>query len=591
MSVSGSDWGTISSYKWANVSWPEGAGHSGTGPNARYVKMSSSSTTNSITLARLFLGSSSGNETALAAGDYTFACTVYDAMGHSKTTDIITVTVSRPAQAIEIWHDYGEADDGTMDVTGTNQYNNFVVMDGAGDTGQLRAVFAPRNSVGDGVTFSSSDSSVTVASGGLLTAETAGSARITASGTAGGNTLTANTMVYVPRTRYAVTIPEEWLTPVAGEKVHRGTIGDFPGSSCKAELVWNYIGQFGRYEYTADTFEGDLVYYPTVRIRPYSNVCYPVKIDYGYSRTDYNVDPDAFELTVNGVSYLGAAYCGQDCFYDTAPLSSEGSDDFIDFDLDPTEKLIDWRDDYVSKVRFSLSVPGAGDPKDVTGGDDITNLNYTLDTEGLQISDSVMRVTDMDSIEDDDPSNDALEAFETYEADETYRSSVTLVINSFYRNEDGGRARFADKVTVIEPELGALTDDSHLPNLLYGYVYFTVSEPESDALADGIQVLMNVATGDSAKWPVSPATHDADADGAVTGKDAVKLLMQGAKALDTDCKVLVSSYDKNGRSLKTLVLFEGGNVQKSDFTGAARIKVFFVDGQFRPMRNAIERML
>lgn len=296
-------------------------------------------------------------------------------------------------------------------------------------------------------------------------------------------------------------------------------------------------------------------------------------------------------MTVNGVSYFGASYCGQDCFYDTAPISTEGSNDFIEFDLDRTEKLIDWRDDYISKARFSLSVPSAGDPKDVTGGDDITWLSYSLETDGLHVSDSVMRVTDPGSIEDDDPSNDALKAFETYEAGETYRSHVTIMIDNSYRNEDGGKAHFADKVVAIEPELGALTDDSSLPNMVHGYVYFTVPEPESDALAEGIRVLMNVATGDSAKWPVSVAAYDADADGTVTGKDAVKLLTEGAKTLGSDCKVLVSSYDKNGRSLKTLVLSDGGNVKKSDFTGAAKIKVFFLDGQYRPMRKAIEQTL
>ena len=326
-----------------------------------------------------------------------------------------------------------------------------------------------------------------------------------------------------------------------------------------------------------------------MRIRPNAGICYPVNITYNYSRTDYDVDPDAFRLTVNGVSYLGAAFCGRDYFYSTAPISSADSDDFIDFELDRTEKLIDWRDDYVSSVRFSLTVPNAGDPKDVTGSDDIVLLRYTVETVGLQVSDSVRRVTDVGTIEDNNPSNDALEDFETYEAGETYRSCVTFVIQSFYRNEDSSRVRFADTVTVVEPELGALTDASHLPYYFYGYVYFTIPESETDTLRDGLQALMNAATGDEAKWPVT-AAHDADGDGSVTGKDAVILLRQAAGEMGAD-RVLVAAYDENGQILKTLELAAGGTVRKSDFTDAHTIKVFFVDAQFRPVRKAVEGMV
>ena len=466
--VSGSGWGTNKKYQWKNVSWPEG-----TEPNTRYVGNSTSATTNTISLAKLF--GVTGVETRLAEGTYCVSCTVYDLdYDNAVTSVVLTVKVYRPAQGLEIWQDV-EADR----VDSVNVTDGFVVLDGVGGTAVIRGVFTPQNAKTGTVTYSSyGTGTATVSSEGGITGKAPGMTTVQAK----SGSLSATTKVLVPRTKYSITIPEEWLNVKAGETVHRGAIpGTFQG--CTAELVWNTVGTFSNSEYTADTFVGDLNYFPTVRIYPNSGVCYPVDIDYFYAnsgRIDYDVDPERFEITVNDVTYFGA-YCGRTTFYDTEPVSAgDKSEDFIDLDMDPTGKIIDWRDEYISYVLFSVDTPFAGDPKDVTGEGDSVQLDYSVATDGITVgSDSVYRVTDLSTIKDKDPGNDALEEdFTAYELGETYRAQIYLLVDRYYKTPAGGTAHFADTVVAVEPELGAITRVQY--SLVYAYVYFTVTEERKE---------------------------------------------------------------------------------------------------------------
>ena len=460
--ASGTGWGTIVKYKWKNVSWPAGAN-----PSATYVGHSTSSTSDTITLAELF--GAKGYETNLLSGSYSFSCTVYDNYNNSATSTIQTITVTRPVTGIEVWHDVEAESHDSFNVT-----NGFIVLD-EGKTEVLKTVFTPKNAAGlaSSVTYSSSDSAVASVSGDMVTAKKAGSATVTVK-YEGSNTYTAATAVLVPKTKYDITVPEEWLKAKAGGTVHRGTL---PTSDpdFTAELIW-YAGD---YEYTDDTFVGNQSYTPRLILYPKAGVCYPVDVDYdAYYRIDYNVNRERFEITVNGTTYYGASYCDVDYFSDEKPVSSgDKTDDYIELDMDPTGMIIDPRDEYLSHVVFSLNVPSAGAPKDMSASE-IMTLDCDILTDGVIAGgDSVRHVTDPSTITDKDPSNDAFEDFATYKAGEWYRDNVYLLLDRNYTTVKGGRAYFADSVVAIEPELGTLTDDRSAPyGTVNAYVYFQVEE-------------------------------------------------------------------------------------------------------------------
>ncbi|MBQ4371430.1 MAG: hypothetical protein II803_03355, partial [Firmicutes bacterium] len=443
-------WGVIRNYKWKNVSWPEGCR-----PATTYVNRSSS---NTITLAELFMGGT-GNETGLLPGVYVFSCTATDTNGNSATSHNCYVEVRRPAQGIELWHRYGEADFDEEDVTG-----GFIVMKGPGFNDRLRPVFAPAGSTPGSTEFSRDTICVDVNNEGFISARTSGSAIVTAAGTGDHSSLSAQAKVIVPRTEYSVSVYEDWLNANAGGEVRRGEIQVSVLDTFSAELIWYVESGIGGV-FDGDTFEGETSYRPVIRIYPDEGTYYPVKETHQYGRTEYEVDLDALVLNVNGARYSGASLCGREVFFNAEPVS-EGSvyNDYIDFELDPTGILINWRDEYLTSAVFSVDVPAAGQPKDVTGDGDLPTLFYTVITDGVKISgDTVRHVTDPSSVSDSDPSNDAVEDFTAYEAGETYRDRIWLVIDSSYRNDMLGRAWFADDVKAVEPELRTVSDGSSLP--------------------------------------------------------------------------------------------------------------------------------
>lgn len=460
---SGTGWGTITRYKWQNVSWP-----ADTKPNAKYK----TTTGNTITIAELF--GAPGHETQFfTAGTYRFSVTAYDNYDNSATSGTVTINVSRPPQGIEI---HSDVDGYNMDVS-----NGFVVT-APFNTVDFDYLLTPQNSAGSAsnISYSSSDTSVAEPEGGgSVYARKPGSANVTVKY---GSSISASAKLLVSTTKYDLTIDEKLLTPKAGETVYRGTLSVPSSANFTAELVWNYVGQYSSSsrEFTGDTFEGNLIYYPTVRIYPKNGVVYPVDIkkpNGASGRTDYTVDPDRFEITINGMTYYGATYCGQDTFFDAEPVSSgDKSYDFIDLDMERSEKLIDWRDDYLDRVMFNLDIPNAGSKKQKI--DDINWMPLSSEQEGVLFSgNSVTHITDINCVKDDDPANDKTEDFSTYQAGEIYRYSIHINKQFSYRNAHGGQLYFTESTQAMEPEHRTLTDSKSADSgYITAFVYFTPSD-------------------------------------------------------------------------------------------------------------------
>ena len=470
---SGTGWGTITRYKWQNVSWP-----ADTKPNVKYK----TTTGNTITIAELF--GAPGHETQFfTAGTYKFSVTAYDNYDNSATSGTVTINVSRPPQGIEI---HANVDGYNMDVS-----NGFVVT-APFNTVDFDYLLTPQNSAGSAsnISYSSSDTSVAEPEGGgSVYARKPGSANVTVKY---GSSISASAKLLVSTTKYDLTIDEKLLTPKAGETVYRGALSVPSSANFTAELIWNYVGQYSSSsrEFTGDTFEGNLVYYPTVRIYPKNGVVYPVDIkkpNGASGRTDYTVDPDRFEITINGMTYYGATYCGKDTFFDAEPVSSgDKSYDFIDLDMERSEKLIDWRDDYLDRVMFNLDIPNAGSKKQKI--DDISWMPLSSEQEGvLFLGNSVMHVTDISSIKDDDPANDKTEDFSTYQAGEIYRYSIHINKQFSYRNAHGGQLYFTESTQAMEPEHRTLTDSKSADSgYITAFVYFTPSDITSGDVSGSV---------------------------------------------------------------------------------------------------------
>ncbi len=515
--VSGTGWGKISQYKWKMVSWP-----SGYQPTAKLH--SDSTTTNSVSRSLAWILSRTGNETELYQGTYQIACIAYDVYGNQTTSPAVNITVSRPATGIKLYtHEIPSSYSDSFDIT-----DKFVVLkdEKGNDAYEINSEFTPKNSVGGTVSYTSSDTGIAkVSSSGFIKGYKAGRATVKAT----WNGRSASTTVLVPKTKYDITIPDEWLHVEARGKVHRGALSVPSSADFTAELIWNS----GDREYTADTFAGNLVYYPTLRIYPKKGVCYPVSAEDNYNSIYYTVDSDRFEISVNGNTYYGGVYCGRDTFYDSEPVSQgDKYSDFIDLDLDSTGVIIDPRDEYIGNVVFLLDTPLAGQPKDVTS-DEISQLNCTIVTKGVTFSgDSVRHVTDLSSVSDNDIKNDKTEDFTKYSGGETYRYTVWLNIDSKYKTSAGGRAYFADTVKAVDPELKTITDDSNTKyNLVLAYAYFTV--PMSDMLIGDVNndgkvngadagILNRYTSGWSgyAEKIINMDAADINRDGKVNGADA-----------------------------------------------------------------------
>ena len=144
-----------------------------------------------------------------------------------------------------------------------------------------------------------------------------------------------------------------------------------------------------------------------------------------------------------------------------------------------------------------------------------------------------MHVTDYDSIKDDNPLNDKLEDFTTYQANETYRYAIGLFANTRgYTTQYGGKVYFAEQVTVVEPEHRTLTNTDNLSyGLVYGYIYFTVSETEAGGIGGG------------------PLIGDVNQDGSVDATDRMILSRYLAKWDGYAAKIKsmdAADIDRNG---------------------------------------------
>lgn len=515
VSTSGSGWSTIDRYRWEVISVP--AGFTG---YARYHNF----TTNKVTLAEIF--SKTNYATAFIEGEYVLQCHVRDTLGNQQTSSPVTVTVKRPPSNLAIYCN----DD---DVTG-----KFIAFATTHDTATLNVSLLPDNSVSANTTFfSSSDTTVcTVTQGGVIQAKKDGTATITVS----NGTISKTVRVYVPKTDYNITIPASYLKAEAGEVAYQGAISVPSNAGFTAELKW--CAKSGTSNYyvdldPGDKFEGEMIYIPEVIIYPKSGVAYPSEKE--YRRDFWDFVYENINVTVNGETYYGAA-SGYYSYMTQAPLSDGDSRyDYIYLYLDPTEKLIDSRDEYIDIAEYDARIPNPGQkPKPIVSGNSM-QLDVDIITEGVAFGgDALKIVTDTSTIKDNNYSNDATVEFPeggSFEAGKTYRYTVWLSIDRNYRTPGGGVARFAESPATYCAGMRTLTDSSYAAyGLLVSYVYFTVEQPEyilGDVNEDGKVSVSDVTAIQRYLADVGTLTlsqmlaADVNGDGQVTIEDATHLQM------------------------------------------------------------------
>lgn len=527
------DWGDIRVYYWTPVVVPY---------NAPFL-FNKDIYTPTTTLAEA-LGVKD-HETWIVPGTYRLSCTAYDVFSRSATSNIITIVVKRPATGLEIHtNEFSVGEYSSPDLDVTNQYV-VVGNESSSKTVYLDQVMTPENSTGSFSGFSSSKPAVaSITNKGRLTTGKAGTAVISGTVTSDYGTFSAQTTVLVSKNKYNVYIPDSWLEVEAGGTVHRGALNVASTEDYTAELAWMVMcnsNYWNPTEYTGNTFDGNCIYQPVLKIYPKEGVCYPVKTEVWNGRLDYTVKKSDFEITVNGTTYYGADECGrEEIFFGTMPVSSAESSDYIRLDMDPTELIVDERDDYIDTVVFSLIEPGAGDPKKISENM-LRSLDYISETDAANcVTDTLKHVTDPSTIRDDDFSNDAVEDFTTYEAGETYRSMIWITIPYKYTNSEGGTAYFTDDVVAVDPEHRTLTDNSSAPDgILKVYCYFTIGEPEyilGDANNDGKINIRDVSAIQRDVAEYCPLFYwkagDVDLDGAVTINDATYLQEYLAEFID-----------------------------------------------------------
>ena len=459
VTASGSGWSTIDRYRWEVVSVPEGM----TG-YAKYHNF----TTNKVTLAEIF--SKTNYATDFIEGDYVLQCHVRDTLGSQQTGSPVTVTVKRPPTGLEI---YCNGDD----VTG-----KFIAFGTAQDTAVLEVSMMPQNSVSTGTTyFSSSDSSVcTVTQGGVIQAKKDGTASIVVTNGAISKTV----KVYVPKTDYNLTIPESYLKAEPGKVAYQGTISVPSNAGFTAKLKWCSKSGNGNYYNDMDEgekFQGEMIYMPQVIIYPKNGVVYPVEKEYRREMWDFLYEN--INVTVNGATYYSAAN-GYYSYMTQEPLSEgDARYDYIYLYLDPTEKLVDLRDDYISLAEYDVNIPAPGQKPKALTGSNIMQLDAVSLTDGVGFSgDSLRVVTDVSTIKDNTSSNDAVIDFPeggAFEAGKTYRYTVWLSIDRNYRTPAGGVARFTENASSYCSGLRTVTDAQYTPyGMLVSYIYFTVEETD-----------------------------------------------------------------------------------------------------------------
>ena len=450
--------------KWHLVSWPDG--YKGVLNKQLYSKSASFDE---------ILGWTN-NKISIIEGEYQISCTVYDTYKNNATTSPISIYVKRPPSGMKL---YTDSDGGSVDVT-----DSFIVLynDSGDEPVNIYPVYTPENSHDDDVGYESNDESIAQTDEyGNVYGTGAGSTKINAY----SNNASASVTALVPKTKYDITVPQSWLTVKAGEKVKRGNINISASEDFTCELSWEFQreGSSYGYEYTDEYFVGNLKYRPVLKIYPKEGVCYPVVADYfQYSAPVFNIAMDRFEITVNGETYYSGIYCSRERngFYDTAPVSTgDKSDDYITLDMDQTDLIIDWKDEYLNRVIFTIDEPKAGQSKDTMPDDVTAQLGYNILTDGITFGgDNVWHITDISTIKDDDYSNDSREDdFETYEVGETYRYDVWLLADDKYTNSLGGKVYFANDVTATDPDHSTLTDKTYInSNMIRAICYFTISE-------------------------------------------------------------------------------------------------------------------
>ncbi len=513
VTTSGTGWSTIDRYRWEVVSVPEGL----TG----YVKYHNF-TTNKVTLAEIF--SWKNYPTSFIEGDYVLQCHVRDTLGNQQTGNPVTVTVKRPPTDLAVYCN----DD---DVTG-----KFVAFGTANDTATLEVSLLPDNSVSTNTTyFSSSDTSVcTVTQSGVIQAKKEGMAIITVT----NGSITKTVKVYVPKTEYSLTIPESYLKAEPGKVAYQGAVSVPSNAGFTAELKWSYKSSSGNYYYDmeeGDEFQGEMIYMPEVIIYPKSGVAYPSEKE--YRREMWNILNENINVTVNGDTYYGAASCYYD-YMTQAPVSDGDSRyDYFYLFLDPTEKLVDPRDEYINLAEFDVQPPTPGQKPKEIDSDNIMQVDVNVVTDGVSLGgDSLRVVTDTSTIKDNTTSNDATADFPeggSFEAGKTYRYTVWLSIDRNYRTPSGGVARFTENTSSYCSGMRTITQTTYATNgLLLAYVYFTVEEPEyilGDVNEDGkidvndLTAIQRYLANFETLTNVQLLAADVNGDGIVTIDDATLL--------------------------------------------------------------------
>ena len=510
VNTTGTGWGTISKYRWEIVDVPEGL----TG-YTRYRTLS----TKTATLSEIF---SRTDATFFLQGSYTLQCRVTDTLGNQQTGSPVTVTVSRPATDLTV-------SCGGEDVTG-----KFIAFSSTSDTAALETTMLPVNAVSSNTTFfSSSDTSVcSVTSSGVIQAKSPGTATVTIVNGSINKTVT----VYVPKTQFTLTIPQSYLNAVPGEIAYQGAITVPGGSGFTAELTWS-VANGNYYSEMPDgaAFEGETCYCPQVIIYPDSGVAYPSVKE--QNRELWNIEYGNIDITINGATYYGKAN-GYYSYMTSAPLSrGDRSCDYIYLFLDPTEKLIDPRDEYLNLVEFEVEIPLAGQSAMKLENGNVAQLAASVLTDGIAFGgDSLVEITDTSTIKDNSLSNDATTAFPeggVFEAGKTYRYGVWLLKDRDYRTPDGGVVRFEESTSAYCLGMRTLTTATYAESgMLVGYIYFTVEEPEftlGDVNSDGRINIKDVTAIQRALADYEQLTiaqmraADVNGDGFVTIEDATRL--------------------------------------------------------------------
>ena len=461
VTASGTGWGTISRYRWEVVSVADG-----TPTYTRYRNF----TTNKATLAEIFGWTS--RTTYFCEGDYVLQCHVKDELGNEQTSSTVTVTVKRPVSDLTVFCN-------NEDVTG-----KFIAFGKADETATLSVEFQPENAVATSSTFfSSSDTSIcTVTQSGVIQAKKAGTANIIVTNGSISKTVT----IYVPKTEYSLTIPESYLDAVPGDVIYQGAIPVSSNEDFTAELKWfRKSGSYYNEVNEGDVFQGECVYEPEVIIYPKSGVVYPsVKEE---NRDMWDILYGNIDITVNGTTYygLGQSYYN---YMTAAPVSSGDSRyDYIYLYLDPTEKLVDTRDEYLSLAEYEVEIPVDGQTAKDPGKEPQLTVNFL--TEGIKYGgDSIKEITDVSTIKDNTVANDAVIDFPeggVFEEGKTYRYALWLLTDSSYTTSEGGVVRFTDSTSTYCSGMRTITNTDYASSgLLISYIYFTVPEDENIILGD-----------------------------------------------------------------------------------------------------------